>query len=132
MAGSAVTIWLLRPTAPEGQRVEGPPPLVLLHSVTRAPSHRADDRAQLLLETPTGGWIRSGIVASEPLTLWSDGANRCLLQRVDGGFQLLMLGEGRIDRVETCSSEHQARNKAQAWVAELEETRQQEPATRQA
>jgi hypothetical protein len=72
------------------------------------------------------------IVASEPLTLWSDGANRCLLQRVDGGFQLLMLGDGRIDRVETCSSEHQARNKAQAWVAELEETRQQEPTTRQA
>jgi hypothetical protein len=69
-------------------------------------------------------------VASEPVTLWSDGVNRCLLRRDDGRFQLLMVGEGRMDRVETCSSEHQARNKAQAWVAELEEMLQQ-AATRQ-
>jgi hypothetical protein len=65
-------------------------------------------------------------VASEPQTLWSDGVNRCLLRRDDGRFQLLMFHGSRMDRVETCASEHQARNKAQAWVAELEEMRQQE------
>ena len=58
-----------------------------------------------------------------PVTLWSDDVHRCVLRRndEDGRFELLLHHEGRVIRLETCTSEHDARNKAHAWLIALEE-----------
>jgi hypothetical protein len=55
-----------------------------------------------------------------PLTLWSCDAYRCVLRRVDGRLEVLLQEDGRVTRMETCESEHDARAKAQEWVIELE------------
>jgi hypothetical protein len=44
-----------------------------------------------------------------------------VLRRIDDQFQLLLQYEGRITRLETCASEHEARGKAQEWLIALEE-----------
>jgi hypothetical protein len=43
---------------------------------------------------------------------WSDGVRRCLLRRREMSLELLLLYDGRIVRLETCSGERTARTKA--------------------
>jgi hypothetical protein len=56
-----------------------------------------------------------------PVTLWADGVRRCVLRRTDGRFEVLLYDEERIVELFACRSEHDARDKAQAWLAVLEE-----------
>jgi hypothetical protein len=58
-----------------------------------------------------------------PVTLWSDGVHRCVLRRTDGQFELLLYDGGRVTRLQTCPSEHDARGTAQEWLIALEELR---------
>jgi hypothetical protein len=55
------------------------------------------------------------------VTLWTDGVYRCILRRRDGRLELLLQNKGRTTRLETCPSEHDARNKAHEWLIALEE-----------
>ena len=57
-----------------------------------------------------------------PVTLWSDAVRRCVLRRddKDSRFELLLVEEDRVIRLETCESEHDARNRAHEWLIALQ------------
>lgn len=59
-------------------------------------------------------------VAFPQVTLWSDGAHRCVLRQSGGPFELLLYRDGRVIRLETCADEHSARGLAQEWLIALE------------
>ena len=62
-----------------------------------------------------------------PVTLWSDGVRQCVLRRddTDGRFELLLHEHGRVVRLETCRSEHDARGRAHEWLVAVEAAREQ-------
>jgi hypothetical protein len=59
-------------------------------------------------------------MAAEPITLWTEGAHRFMLDEKDGRFELTLHEEGRVIRSENCDSVHEARDTAQRWLTELE------------
>jgi hypothetical protein len=61
-----------------------------------------------------------------PVTLWSDGVRQCVLRRddTDGRFELLLHEQGRVVRLETCRSEHDARGRAHEWLVAVQAARQ--------
>jgi hypothetical protein len=59
------------------------------------------------------------------ITLWSDGAHRCVLTQWPGRFELLLHRDDRVIRQETCADEHSARGLAQEWPIALESLRYQ-------
>ena len=64
-------------------------------------------------------------VAFPQVTLWSDGAHRCVLRQSGGQFELLLYRHGQVIRLETCADEHSARGLAQDWLIALESLRYQ-------
>ena len=64
-------------------------------------------------------------VAFPQVTLWSDGAHRCVLRQSGGQFELLLYRHGQVIRLETCADEHGARGLAQDWLIALENLRYQ-------
>jgi hypothetical protein len=60
---------------------------------------------------------------SEPITMWTKDAKRCVLHFAYGRFELVLHERGRLTRLSTCPTEEAARRKAADWAAALDAVR---------
>src|SRR5688500_17457700 len=60
---------------------------------------------------------------SEPITMWTKDAKRCVLHFAYGCFELVLHERGRLTRLSACPTEEAARRKAADWAAALDAVR---------